>query len=99
VDGSLALVVGLLLVGVGAAAATVTQRRFEDARRTVWAPLAIVPFGVLMGAGAAIARGWDLWLSAAVGAIVVPLVGVIGRLVEVRRRRGPHGPGRTEDVT
>lgn len=98
-EGPLALVVGLVLVGVGAAAATVTQRRFEDARRAVWAPLAVVPFGVLMGAGAAVARGWDLWLSAAVGAIVVPLVGVIGRLVEVRRRRGSDGPGRVEDVT
>ncbi len=84
---TLEVVVGIVLVAIGAAAATVTQRRLEDAGRPSLAPLATVPLGALIGAGAAIARGYDLPISLAVGAVVVPLVGMVGRLVEVRRVR------------
>lgn len=82
-----ALLVGIALVVLAAVGATVTQRRFEDAGRATIAPLALVPFGILLGAGAAIARGWDLVAAMLVGAVFVPLVGVVGRLVEVRRAR------------
>jgi uncharacterized membrane protein YhaH (DUF805 family) len=87
VQEPLAVVVGLLLVAVGAVGATVTQRRLEDAGRATVAPLFLVPFGVLLGAGAAIARGWDLPTAMLVGAVLVPLVGALGRYVEVQRHR------------
>lgn len=86
-DDALALVIGILLVALGAVGATVVQRRLEDSGRATLAPLALVPFGVLIGAGAAVARGWDLLLAMVVGAVVVPVVGVVGRIIEVRRHR------------
>jgi len=86
-DDTLALVLGLLLVGLGATGATVTQRRFEREGRSQRAPLWLVPFGVLVGAGAALVRGWDLAGSMVAGAVLVPLVGAISRLLEVRRRK------------
>ncbi|MFA9430414.1 hypothetical protein [Egicoccus sp. AB-alg2] len=86
-DGTLGLVLGLLLVALGATGATVTQRRFEQEGRSQRAPLWLVPFGVLVGAGAALVRGWDLGGSMLAGAILVPLVGAAGRLLEIRRRR------------
>jgi hypothetical protein len=90
VDGeALPIVVGVLLVALGAVGATVTQRRFEQEGRTLRALPLLVPFGVLVGAGAAMARGWELVPSMVVGAVLVPLVGLAGRLLEVRRgRRG-----------
>jgi uncharacterized membrane protein YoaK (UPF0700 family) len=89
VDGqALPILVGVLLVVLGATGATVTQRRFEQEGRTLRALPLLVPFGVLVGAGAAIARGWDLVASMVVGALLVPIVGALGRLLEVRRGRG-----------
>jgi hypothetical protein len=85
--GGLAIVLGIALVLLGAVGATVTQRRFEQEGRTVRALPLLVPFGVLIGAGAAIARGWDLVSAMVVGAVLVPLVGAAGRLLEVRRGR------------
>jgi hypothetical protein len=88
VDGqALPIVVGVLLVALGATGATVTQRRFEQEGRTLRALPLLVPFGVLVGAGAAIVRGWDLVASMVVGALLVPVVGALGRFLEVRRGR------------
>lgn len=81
------IAVGAVLLLLGAVGATVSQRGMERRGRATLAPLGLVPFGILMGAGAAMIRGWDLWVSMAVGAVVVPVVGVIGRLFEVRRQR------------
>lgn len=81
------VVVGVVLVAIGAIGATVTQRRLDEAGRTRWALLALVPFGVLIGAGAALVRGWDLTAAVVVGAVLVPLVGALGRWFEVRRAR------------
>lgn len=86
-DDTVELLVGVLLLAIGAVGATTTQRRFEASGRATLAPVALVPFGVLVGAGAALVRGYDLVAAMLVGAIVVPLVGVVGRLVEVRRHR------------
>ncbi|MFU8839486.1 MAG: hypothetical protein ACNA8R_02035 [Nitriliruptoraceae bacterium] len=83
----LALAVGLALVLLGAAGATVTQRHLDRTGRSRQALLALVPFGVLVGAGAALVRGWDLAASLVVGAVLLPVVGVLGRLLEVRRAR------------
>ncbi len=78
---------GVLLLALGAFGATMTQRRLEAHSRGRWVPLSLVPYGVLVGAGAAFIRGWDLGSAMAVGAVVVPLVGIAGRWWEVRRRR------------
>jgi hypothetical protein len=81
------LVVGAALLLLGAVGATVTQRRLEAEGRARVVPLLLVPFGVLLGAGAAFVRGFDLVTAILVGAVVVPLVGLAGRLLEVRRHR------------
>jgi hypothetical protein len=83
----LALVMGVALVLVGATGATVTQRHLDRTGRSRQALLALVPFGVLVGAGAALVRGWDLTASLVVGAVLLPVVGALGRLLEVRRAR------------
>ena len=85
------IAVGAALLLLGAVGATVSQRGMEQRGRATLAPLSLVPFGILMGAGAAMIRGWDLWVSMAVGAVFVPVVGVIGRMIEVRRRRRQSG--------
>jgi hypothetical protein len=81
------IVLGAVLLLLGAVGATVSQRGLEHRGRATLAPLGLVPFGILMGSGAAMIRGWDLWISMGVGAIVVPVVGAVGRMLEVRRRR------------
>lgn len=86
-DGAAAVLLGVVLVVFGAVGATVTQRRMDDDGRSAMAPLFLAPFGVLIGAGAAVARGWDPIAAILAGAVLVPLVGVVGRLVEVRRAR------------
>lgn len=84
---ALPLVLGVLLVLLGAAGATVTQRHLDAAGQPRRAVAALVPFGVLVGAGASLVRGWDLMASVVVGAVLLPLVGAVGRMVEVRRAR------------
>jgi CHASE2 domain-containing sensor protein len=91
VEGVAELLLGVVLVAFGAVGATMTQRRLDEEGRSTVAPVFLAPFGVLIGAGAAVARGWDVVVAILVGAVVVPIVGVVGRLVEVRR--GRSGPG------
>jgi hypothetical protein len=83
----LALLIGVALVLLGATGATVTQRHLDHTGRSRQALLALVPFGVLVGAGASLVRGWDLTASLVVGAVLLPVVGALGRLLEVRRAR------------
>lgn len=83
-----ALVLGLLLVLLGATGATLTQRRFEQEGRARRTPLWLLPFGVLVGAGAALVRGWDLPGSMLAGAVLVPLVSAVSLVIEGRRKRG-----------
>ncbi len=80
-------IAGVVLIVLGALGATVTQRRLEAAHRGRLVPVLLVPYGVLMGGGAAFVRGWDLALSMLIGGVFVPLVGVVGRLIDVRRRK------------
>lgn len=80
-------VVGVVLVLLGAVGATVVARRLEEAGRASLVPVAVAPLGALIGAGAALLRGWGLAGSMVAGAVVVPLLGAIGRIVEVRRSR------------
>lgn len=84
---ALPVVIGVLLVLLGAVGATVTQRHLDATGQPRRAVAALVPFGVLIGAGASLVRGWDLVSSVVVGAVLLPLVGAVGRMVEVRRAR------------
>jgi hypothetical protein len=46
----------------------------------------LAPFGVLIGAGAALVRGWDLGLAAVAGALAVLVVALGGDVLAARRR-------------
>lgn len=81
------IAIGAVLLVLGAVGATLTQRRLDAEGRSTTAPLWLIPFGVLIGAGAAMIRGWDLVAAIVVGAVLVPVVGALGRWVEVRRHR------------
>jgi hypothetical protein len=84
-QGIWAVVLGVLLVGLGALGASLTQGR-GGGRPTLRRVLGLVPFGILIGAGSALVRGWDLTISLVVGAVLVPLVGVLGDVLAARRR-------------
>lgn len=73
---------------LGAVGATVVTRHAERAGATTM-PLRLVPFGVLVGAGASLVRGWALGVSMLAGAVLVPIVGVVGRWRDVRRGGDP----------
>ena len=91
VGDALPLAIGVALVLLGATGATMTQRHLDATGRSRLALVALVPYGVLIGAGAAMVRGWDLTAALLVGAVLVPLVGAAGRLIEVRRARRTRG--------
>lgn len=96
VGSPVAVLIGLLLLALGAVGATAVGRAFDATDRPLRVPLQLVPFGILMGGGAALVRSWDLLAGVAVGAVLVPVVGTVARLVEVRRRRWRRdGPGRS----
>lgn len=82
-----AVVIGLLLLALGAFGATITSRDFDTTHAPARVPLRLVPFGMLIGGGAALVRGWDLGIAILVGAVAVPVVAIVARLIEVRRRR------------
>ena len=75
---------GVALVLLGATGATVLGR--GGGRPTALRFLPLVPFGVLIGAGAALVRGWDLAATAVVGAALVPAVALGGDVLAARRR-------------
>jgi hypothetical protein len=87
VGSPLAVAAGLVLLLLGAAGATVVARGFEAQGEAWRVPVRLIPFGVLIGGGASLVRGWDLGAGALVGALLVPLVAAAGRMIEVRRRR------------
>jgi hypothetical protein len=88
------VVIGAALVVLGAIGASLAQR--GDARPTLRRVLGLVPFGVLIGAGAALVRGWDLTSSLVAGAVLVPLVGAVGDVLAARRRARTRPPGSVE---
>jgi hypothetical protein len=80
---------GLVLVALGATGATLLGR--DAGRPTPLRLLRLAPFGVLVGAGAALVRGWDLGTTAVLGAALVPLVALGGDLLAARRRARTRG--------
>ena len=92
-DGLMPVVVGAALLLLGATGAGMVQRR-QQGRPGPVSVLSLAPFGVLIGAGAALVRGWDLLAAVAAAAVLVPLVGVGGDVLAARRRaRAGHRPG------
>jgi len=85
VDGPVGIVVGGALLLLGAWGASGLHRR-QHGRPGPVSLLALAPFGVLIGAGAALVRGWDLGLAAVTGAGAVMLVALVGDVRSARRR-------------
>lgn len=82
------VIVGIVLVVLGATAASAIARMLSPRLQGLRLALAVAPAGVLVGAGAALVRGWDLLGSAAVGAVVVAgLAFATGLRVSPRGRR------------
>jgi hypothetical protein len=92
-SGPLEQVIGVALLLLGALGATVVHRR-QQGRPGVPSIPAHAPVGGLIGAGAALVRGWDLGLSAVAGALVVLVVALGGDVwaarTRARRSRGPR---------
>ena len=84
-DGMMPVVVGAALLQLGATGAGLVQRR-QQGRPGPVSVLSLAPFGVLIGAGAALVRGWDLGLSAVAGALAVVVVALSGDVLAARRR-------------
>lgn len=84
-DGMMPAVVGAALLLLGATGAGLVQRR-QQGRPGPVSVLSLAPFGVLIGAGAALVRGWDLGLSAVAGALAVVVVALSGDVLAARRR-------------
>jgi len=89
-DGTLEQLAGVALLLLGASGASVLHRR-QHGRPGVTGVLVLAPFGVLIGAGAALVRGWDLGLSAVAGALVVLVVALGGDVRAARRRARRSG--------
>lgn len=80
--------IGALVLLVGATGATVATQRLPAMGYGRFVPLALVASGALIGAGAALARGWDLVGTTLAGAVVVPLLAIAVRLLETRADGG-----------
>lgn len=82
---TLTLVVGAALLLLGATGAGAVHRR-QYGRPGPVSVLMLAPFGILIGAGAALVRGWDMGLAAIAGALIVMLVALVGDVLAARRR-------------
>jgi len=83
--GVLPQLAGAALLLLGATGAGMVHRR-QQGRPGPVGVIALAPFGILIGAGAALVRGWDLGLSAVSGALAVMLVALLGDVLAARRR-------------
>lgn len=81
--------IGVALVVLGAAGASAIARTLAPRAGGGRLALAVAPAGVLIGTGAALARGWDPVASAVVGALLVGLLAfTTGLRLQPRHRRG-----------
>lgn len=85
IEEPLTVLFGVALLLLGASGAGLVHRR-QHGRPGPVSVLALAPFGVLIGAGAALVRGWDLGLAAVAGAIAVAVVALVGDVLAARRR-------------
>ncbi len=84
-DGLLPGAIGAAMLLLGATGAGMVHRR-QHGRPGPASVLALAPFGVLIGAGSALVRGWDVGLSAVAGALAVMVVALLGDVLAARRR-------------
>jgi hypothetical protein len=82
---TLTLATGAALLLLGATGAGALHRR-QHGRPGPVSVLMLAPFGILIGAGAALVRGWDIGLAAIAGALAVMLVALVGDVFAARRR-------------
>jgi hypothetical protein len=80
--------IGLVLVILGVAGAAAAQRTAEEHGLGWRTPLLVAPMGLLIGAGAALARGWHLAGTMLAGLVALPLVTIGAQLVRERRAAG-----------
>jgi hypothetical protein len=92
-EAALPQLVGVALLLLGATGAGMVHRR-QQGRPGPASVLVLAPFGILIGAGAALVRGWDLGLSAVAGALAVMLVALLGDVLAARRRARVRRSGR-----
>ncbi len=91
-DGGVAApLIGVALLLLGSFGASRIHRR-QHGRPGLSSVLVLAPFGFLIGAGAALVRGWDVGLSGVAGALAVLVVALGGDIWAARRRA--RGPGR-----
>jgi hypothetical protein len=95
--GVVQLMVGVALLLFGAFGASVMHRR-QQGRPDLSSVLILAPFGLLIGAGAALVRGWDLGLSAVAGALAVLAVALGGDMWAARRRSRGQGGWRNRNI-
>lgn len=84
---------GVVILLLGAVGATIAATWVEQRGEAWRIPYVVIPFGVLIGAGGALIRGWHLVGSAVAGAVLAPLVALVLRLAETRWRRHHRGTG------
>jgi len=84
-EEALRVAAGVVLLLLGATGAGMVHRR-QQGRPGPVSVLALAPFGVLIGAGSALVRGWDVGLSAIAGALAVMVVALVGDVLAARRR-------------
>ncbi len=82
--------VGVVLLVLGAAGASAIARSLEDRVRGPLLAVAVAPAGVLVGTGAALARGWAPLPSALVGVVLVGVLGLTTGMRVQSPRRGPR---------
>ena len=92
--GLVEVLLGVALLLLGAFGASMLHRR-QHGRPGLSSVLSLAPFGLLIGAGAALVRGWDLGLSAVAGALAVLVVALGGDVWAARRRSRGSGERRT----
>ncbi len=85
--------IGAALLLLGSFGASAIHRR-QHGCPDLSSVLALAPFGLLIGAGAALVRGWDLGLSAVTGALAVLVVALGGDVWAARRRSSRSGRSR-----
>ena len=88
--GAVETSLGVALLLLGSFGASAVHRR-QSGRPGAVSILVLAPFGVLIGAGAALVRGWDLGLSAVTGALAVLIVALVGDVWAARRRARRSG--------
>lgn len=81
------IAIGIALLLLGVLGANAVQRFGQERGIGWWNPILTAPMGLLIGAGAALIRGWDLVPTMLAGLIVLPAATIVARLIQTRRER------------